>query len=173
MLHATRIRIPASHPPWHPLQIDEPMNPDTMNREQLNEQLTRLEEEFAAHKRAGLNLDLTRGKPSIAQLELSSALDGALDGDFVASDGSDTRGYGAPDGIPEARAMGAQLMGLSPEQVIVGGNSSLTLMYLYLMHCVHFGPGTGGGHGSGRGAAGRRPGHQGYLVRAQVFQSLG
>jgi len=121
------------------------MNQKSMSDDQLRAQLQQLEEEFAAHKAAGLNLDLTRGKPSIAQLDLSSALDGVLDGDFVASDGSDTRGYGGLDGLPEAKHMGAQLMGLAPEQVIIGGNSSLTLMYLYLMHCVNFGPGAGGG----------------------------
>ena len=66
------------------------MNQKSMSDDQLRAQLQQLEEEFAAHKAAGLNLDLTRGKPSIAQLDLSSALDGVLDGDFVASDGSDT-----------------------------------------------------------------------------------
>jgi aspartate/methionine/tyrosine aminotransferase len=124
---------------------DEPMNLDTMSTEQLQAELAQLEEEFAAHKVAGLSLDLTRGNPSIAQLDLSAALDGVLDGDFVASNGIDTRGYGGLDGLPEAKAMGGQLMGLPAEQVIVGGNASLTLMYLYMMHCVHFGPGAGGG----------------------------
>ena len=121
------------------------MNLDTMNRDQLRAQLSQLEKEYAAHKAAGLKLDLTRGKPSTAQLDLSSALADALDGDFAASDGTDTRNYGGLDGLPEAKRMGAQLMGLSPQQVIVGGSSSLTLMYLYIMHCVHFGPGAGGG----------------------------
>jgi aspartate/methionine/tyrosine aminotransferase len=123
----------------------EPMNLDTMNHDQLRAHLSQLEDEYAAHKAAGLKLDLTRGKPSTAQVDLSAALDGALDGDFSASDGSDTRNYGGLDGLPETKSMGAQLMGLSPEQVIVGGNSSLTLMYLYIMHCMHFGPGVGGG----------------------------
>lgn len=121
------------------------MNLDSMSTEQLRAQLTQFEEEFAAHRAAELDLDLTRGKPSIAQLDLSSALDGVLDGNFVASDGTDTRGYGGLDGLPEAKALGGQLMGLAADQVVIGGNSSLTLMYLYLMHCVHFGPGVGGG----------------------------
>ncbi len=121
------------------------MNLDTMNTAQLRAKLAQLETEYASHKAAALNLDLTRGKPSIAQLNLSSALDGVLQCDYIASDGTDTRGYGGSDGIPEAKALGALLMGLSPQQVVVGGNASLTLMYLYLMHCVHYGPGVGGG----------------------------
>jgi len=121
------------------------MNLDTMSTAQLQAELAQLETEYSAHKAAGLNLDITRGKPSIAQLDLSSSLDGILQGDYLASDGSDTRGYGGLDGIPEAKALGAQLMGLSPQQVVVGGNASLSLMYLYLMHCLHYGPGVGGG----------------------------
>lgn len=76
-----------------------------------------------------LRLDLTRGKPSSEQLALSNALDGILDGDFIASDGTDTRNYGGLDGIPEGKKMGAELLGVDSESVLVGGNSSLTLMF--------------------------------------------
>ena len=116
-----------------------------MNTEQLKTQLSQLEAEFSSHKAAGLNLDLTRGKPSIEQLELSASLDGILEGNYLASDNTDTRGYGGLDGLPEAKAIGAALTGLTPQQVIVGGNSSLNLMYLYMMHCMNYGPGIGGG----------------------------
>lgn len=112
-----------------------------MSTQQLDEDILALEAEYAGHQAAGLALDLTRGKPSIPQLALSNALDGALEGDFEASDGTDVRGYGGLEGLPEARALGAQLMGVGPEQVLVGGNSSLTLMYLFMMHCHHHGPG--------------------------------
>ena len=122
---------------------------DNMSPAELDAELAKLESEYAAHKDAGLALDITRGKPSIAQLDLSSALDGILEGQYVASDGTDTRGYGGLDGLPEAKAVGASLMGVTPESVVVGGNSSLTLMYLYLMHCHHHGPGAGGGAPSG------------------------
>jgi len=118
---------------------------DSMSGAELEAELERLESEYAAHRAAGLKLDITRGKPGGEQLDLSSALDGALGGNYLASDGTDTRGYGGLDGLPEAKALGAQLMGVPPQAVIVGGNSSLTLMYLYLMHCHHHGPGAGGG----------------------------
>ncbi len=121
------------------------MSLDTMSRSELEAELERLQAEYRSHQGAGLELDITRGKPSGAQLDLSVQLDGALGGDYVASDGTDTRGYGGLDGLPEAKAVGADLLGVDPGSVIVGGNSSLTLMYLYLMHCHHHGPGAGGG----------------------------
>ncbi len=91
--------------------------------------LATLESRYEDLKGRGLSLDLTRGKPAPDQLDLSNELDGILGGDFIASDGTDTRNYGALRGIPEARELGAKLLGLSPEDVIAGGNSSLTLMY--------------------------------------------
>jgi hypothetical protein len=92
-----------------------------------------LEEHYRGFQASGLDLDLTRGKPSIAQLQLSTALDGILDGDYCLADGSDARGYGGLDGIPEARVLAAQWLGLTEAQVLVAGNSSLTLMYLFML----------------------------------------
>ena len=117
------------------------MHFEAMNPTALQAELTQLEQQYSAHLDAGYALDLTRGKPSIAQLELSNPLDQTLAGNYQASDGTDSRGYGGLDGLPEAKAIGAALMDLAPEEVIVGGNSSLTLMYLFLMHAYHFGPG--------------------------------
>lgn len=76
-----------------------------------------------------LNLDLTRGKPATAQLALSDALDGILQGNYACADGSDARNYGGALGIPEARRFAADYLGAKPSQVLVGGNSSLQLMY--------------------------------------------
>jgi hypothetical protein len=81
---------------------------------------------YAEHKATGLALDLTRGKPSIAQLELAEGLDQVLEGDFCLPDGTDVRGYGGLEGIPEARALGAAMLGTRTEEVLAGGNSSLT-----------------------------------------------
>ncbi len=92
-----------------------------------------LEERYRGFQASGLDLDLTRGKPSIAQLQLSAALDGILDGDYCLADGSDARGYGGLDGIPEARVLAAEWLGLTEAQVLVAGNSSLTLMYLFML----------------------------------------
>ena len=79
-----------------------------------------------------LNLDLTRGKPATAQLDLSNALDGILQGNYRCADGTDTRNYGGGLGIPEARQFAADYLGASSSQVMVGGNSSLQIMYQYV-----------------------------------------
>ncbi len=75
-----------------------------------------------------LSLDLTRGKPGPDQLDLSTALDAPPES-YLASDGTDARNYGTLRGLPEARALGAELLGLEPGRVIALGNSSLFLMF--------------------------------------------
>ena len=89
---------------------------------------------------AGLKLDLTRGKPSAEQLDLS---DGLLDlpTSSRSADGTDTRNYGGLLGLPELRAMFAELLGLELDQITAQGSSSLTLMkdvltYLWLHGAV-------------------------------------
>lgn len=93
----------------------------------------------AALKDTGLALDLTRGKPSTAQLELSDALldlpTGVKDGDGV-----DVRNYGGLSGIREIREMFADLLWVETEQVIAGGNSSLTMMHDCLVQMLLHGP---------------------------------
>ena len=96
------------------------------------EALEALEARYATAQGANLTLDLTRGKPGTEQVALSDALDGVLAGDFFAADGTDARNYGGLRGLPEARALGAELLGVAPEQVIAAGNSSLTMMHLAL-----------------------------------------
>jgi len=105
------------------------------------EQLAAIEKDLTAKytefQSAKLNLDITRGKPSSAQLDLSNALDGILAGNYKAPDGTDTRNYGGLDGLPELKALFAQVLGVKPEEVLVGGNSSLTLMHQVLTF-AHF-----------------------------------
>ena len=115
------------------------MHIDTMDATALVRTEADLEQRYAALQAEGLDLDLTRGKPAGDQLVLSVALDGALDGDYRTEDGTDTRGYGGSDGIAEARRLGAAWLGLAPEEILIGGNSSLTLMYLFLLGAHRFG----------------------------------
>ncbi len=91
--------------------------------------ITDLSAQFARQRRNNLQLDLTRGKPATEQLELATALDGILDGNYINVDGIDTRNYGGLRGLREARELGAQLLGVSPDEVTAGGNSSLQLMH--------------------------------------------
>ena len=89
-----------------------------------------LEQRYNAFKAQGLKLDMTRGKPSSEQLDLASKLTVALsESDFKGSDGSDGRNYGGLDGLPEMKAIFADMLGAPAAQVVVGGASSLTMMH--------------------------------------------
>lgn len=99
------------------------------NAAELTNTLVALETRFERLKRNNVPLDLTRGKPSDAQLDLSDALDGILAGNYESADGIDTRNYGGVRGLREARELGAQLLDVAPEQVMAAGNSSLQLMH--------------------------------------------
>jgi DNA-binding transcriptional MocR family regulator len=94
-----------------------------------------LRAEYQAFSGRGLKLDLTRGKPSADQIDLSQALFSLPGTRDYMSDGSvDCRNYGGPQGIVEARRLFAGILGAPPEQVVVGNNSSLAMMY----DCVAF-----------------------------------
>ncbi|MGH3827066.1 MAG: aminotransferase class I/II-fold pyridoxal phosphate-dependent enzyme [Pseudonocardiaceae bacterium] len=99
-----------------------------------------LDGEYQALQARGLALDLTRGKPSTEQLDLSDPLlelPGA--GKYLASDGTDTRNYGGLRGLAELREIFGELLGVPAEQLIAFGNSSLELMHECLVHAVLFG----------------------------------
>lgn len=106
---------------------------------QLQQWEQELAEEYARFKARNLNLDLTRGKPSSEQLRLSDALDGILKGNYQSASGVDTRNYGGLDGLPEAKALGEQIMGVPAANVLAGGSSSLTLMHQAVMAAYYFG----------------------------------
>ena len=76
------------------------------------------------------------------QLDLADELDGILKGNYLASAGTDTRNYGGLKGLPEARNLGAEGLGLTQEEGIVSGNSSLSLMYQVQHVGAHYGFGT-------------------------------
>lgn len=101
-----------------------------MERDDLEKQATELALRYSSLQKRGLALDMTRGKPCPEQLDLSLPLLDCLGShDYRAADGTDCRNYGGPDGLPEARQLFAELLDVSPAEVIVGGNSSLALMY--------------------------------------------
>lgn len=112
---------------------------DQATPEQLREWESQLSQEYDAIVGKKLNLDVTRGKPSADQLDLSDALDGILDGNYVAANGTDTRNYGGIDGIPEAKRLGSDLMSVPADNILVGGNSSLTLMHQTMLTAYYFG----------------------------------
>lgn len=83
-----------------------------------------------------LSLDLSRGKPSAEQLSLSLGMLDTLDHSslLVSESGQDCANYGGLDGIPEAKRMMADMLGTHASNVLIGGNSSLTLMYQVISH---------------------------------------
>ena len=100
----------------------------TADQQTLSNWQASLSAEFAQLKAKGLALDLTRGKPSSAQLDLSKRLDGILDGDYFFN-GTDCRNYGGLDGLTALKQLFAPSLGADSEDMIIGGNSSLTMMY--------------------------------------------
>ena len=102
-----------------------------MTREELEAQKAELEKQFEDAKGKGLKLDMSRGKPEPAQLDMGMALMDVLksDSDMKCMEGIDTRNYGLLDGITEAKHLMADVMGAPAENVIVFGNSSLSIMY--------------------------------------------
>ncbi|EJZ83609.1 aminotransferase class I/II-fold pyridoxal phosphate-dependent enzyme [Slackia piriformis] len=95
-----------------------------------------LEQEYARHCAKELALNMARGKPAAAQLELSLPLLDTVDAssDLFAEDGTDCRNYGVMDGIPEAKRLMASIMDHDPRNVCVFGNSSLNIMYDLVSH---------------------------------------
>ena len=114
------------------------MRDQEMSQRELQREYRKLSAAYREMEQQGLHLDLSRGKPSPEQLELSrKMLDEVNSGSVLDSvDGTDCRNYGGLDGIPEAKALLAGMVGCRPEQVIVGGNSSLTLMFDILSHAM-------------------------------------
>ena len=112
-----------------------------MNVGQLTELKAGLEKEYAEILSRKLMLDLSRGKPGKTQLNmLTGMLDCISTADDVRSkDGFDYRNYGLLDGVPEAKKMFSDLLGIPEEMIIVAGNSSLNLMYDTLVRCMLYG----------------------------------
>lgn len=98
-----------------------------MTKAELETERQNLLNVYNAFEGMGLKLDMSRGKPSPEQLDLSNAMISFTD---VKDDtGADARNYGNLEGLPEARRFFSELLGVSPAETFVGGNSSLDLMY--------------------------------------------
>ena len=107
------------------------MNYIQMSKQELLDEKSRLVREYEAIKAKGLSLDLSRGKPGRTQLDIMTDMLTTLskDEDCFSEAGLDCRNYGVLDGIPEAKKLFADLLGIPAENIIVGGNASLNLMY--------------------------------------------
>ena len=99
--------------------------------EQLREEYAALKQEFDHYKSLGLKLNMARGCPGKEQLSLSLPMLDIIhsDSDCRTMDGSDCRNYGVLEGIPECKSLMAEMLEVEPEMVMVGGNSSLNMMF--------------------------------------------
>ncbi len=110
---------------------------------ELQQELETLQREYEAIKAKGLALNMARGKPSSAQLDLSRPMLGVLgeDSDLADEEGVDCGNYGGLTGIAEAKRLLAVMLNDNPENVIAVGSSSLTLMYDAISRMMMFGTG--------------------------------
>lgn len=106
------------------------MNLFQMSKEELTGFKNEAEAQYNDFKAQGLCLNMSRGNPCKEQLELSvGMLDVFDDGNFMSENGTDVRNYGQLDGIPEAKKFFADMIGVSDDEVIIFGNSSLNAMF--------------------------------------------
>ena len=102
----------------------------SMNKQELTAELAAVKEQFNIEKSKGYSLDMSRGKPDSTQLNLSMGMLEQNPYDLIYTrKGTDVRNYGELAGVDEAKELFAQVLGLKPENVIMGGQSSLCLMY--------------------------------------------
>ena len=112
----------------------------------MSETSTALESQYAELRAKNLALDLTRGKPSPAQLDLSNALLRLPgEGDYRDASGTDLRNYGGPDGLVELRQIFSELLAIPVAQLLASGNASLTVMHdTFVSALLHGVPGGAG-----------------------------
>ena len=109
----------------------------SMSKPELEAEKSKLEKKYNEFKAKGLKLNMARGKPGPHQMDL--AMDLFKTTDYTAEDGTDARNYGNLEGLYEARQLFGEVMGVKPENVFVGGNSSLQLMYFLVSIGYTFG----------------------------------
>ena len=116
-----------------------------MSAEELAAFKAEVQKEYDDFKAQGLSLNMARGKPSAEQLNLTEGLLTAVKSneDCFAEDGTDCRNYGGLDGLPEAKALFAPMLGVTPDELIICGNSSLNIMYDTIAKFMLFGTGDG------------------------------
>ena len=112
-----------------------------MTEKQLESILEQLRAEYDDIKEKGMSLDLSRGKPGRDQLDLMTDMLTCIssDDDCFSENGTDCRNYGILDGIPEAKKLFGDLLGIDVKNIFVGGNSSLNLMYDSIVRAMLYG----------------------------------
>ena len=114
-----------------------------MTSEELLQEKEALQKRYDDFRSQGLALDMSRGKPSPEQLDITmDMLDSVkFENSFKAENGFDCRNYGVLDGIEECKKIFADLLEVDAKNIIVGGNASLTMMFDYIGQCMTHGAG--------------------------------
>lgn len=108
---------------------------EAMGTEELDAQIAQLKADVEELRARGLSLDMARGKPSPEQVDLSRPmLDVLTSGSDLTDSGVDAGNYGCPDGLPGARALMADILGVDAANVVLGGSSSLNIMSDVVLH---------------------------------------
>ena len=113
----------------------------TMSKEELQQEFENVKKIYKEYQGKGLKLDMSRGKPSPQQLDLGMEMLDVINSssDMKSENGVDTRNYGLLDGIPETKRLMAEIMEVSPENVMIFGNSSLNTMFDMVARSMIFG----------------------------------
>lgn len=112
-----------------------------MSREALAMEYEKVRAAYENYRACGLTLDLSRGKPNTEQLDHSQQMlnQPRPKEECFSESGIDCRNYGVLDGLPEMRRLFGDLLGITPERILIGGNSSLQMMYDALARAMLFG----------------------------------
>ena len=114
----------------------------SVNSLNCKEELVSLKAKYDEYVSEHLSLNMARGKPCTAQLDLSTGiLEAGLLKNYKAEDGTEVRNYGVLDGIPECKRLFSEIMSVPAENIIIFGNSSLNIMYDYIAQCMISGAG--------------------------------
>lgn len=113
------------------------MNLYTLSGNALAQALRNEQETYTALAATGIRLDLSRGRPAPEQLDAGMPM--LADRAYLAPDGTDCRNYGQPLGIPEMRALFEEIVGVPKENIVVGGNSSLQMIFDAFLRAMVFG----------------------------------
>lgn len=109
----------------------------------LKSRLSELKSKYESYKAMNLNLDMSRGKPDSEQLALSEDIfEYKYIGSFRSNSGIDCRNYGLLDGIDECKSIFSEILEVEKKNLIIFGNSSLSVMYDYISQCMIFGAGS-------------------------------
>lgn len=151
------------------------MNYSSMSKSELSQEREKLQKQYDEYAKQNLNINMTRGKPCTEQLDLTEGILSVMqkNSDCFTDKGFDCRNYGLVDGLDDAKKMFSPIIGVPWDQIIVGGNSSLNLMYDAMARCMLYGVCGGNGPWAKQGKVKFLCPVPGYDRHFAICESLG